>query len=753
MKTSVNCDFNGTKVTHTSRIINIKLCGSPKTTHSKLPTLINDSSYVFIVEIEVNEANFNFDAYHEQFSTIFEGNLKRSIIINYYNKHDDKESIKFIGESKKSTQLLSNKFIDSSRNHSEMMRDALRNDCTLCIRLTQLLSHDANNDFQFFEHEIAEMKCDFDCFRALLDLPYNFDFTDSYNDAYDVLHSAHMKNMKLSWSDAEYINENFTIDDFLHDKDLRSKCGGLTALAWSQKKFQIFYFLIRADCAFSQNFIDDRTNSFDYPSDVSYVRKLEKYIKEIEKFHKNIRNGNFQKVQNFLSFHQNLTFARDVNNESALKVALDSKNFKIFTYIKSIGMFFGDLKEFGHYYAIKNQLGVNKKKQIRQLNRRFIKPARSDVIEKLIDRSFVFYDPKVLNIEQINAELRRIYADLNEYISEVLTIASASSHLEIIFDFDNSQLGEIDPDMYNNVGAAYSFHDYLMISGLDFISDDEKKRDFALGTLAHELFHHATYQVYGNTFSPYVQSDRKRIKEFENIFESTRLLKDEDKLIKTAYDSDPYEEYNHGELIARVPDILLTNRHNLSYISEAKRKFKELFYFYEDKVLKDFRKILPIIIAREKVREFNEWFNVLSELSDIIEEDENKNNGGSSGGDEWKILKNITDRASILFTDTLTEGLLRIYREVIKENVLAVYVKSSFGNHGNFKKVMFKIDAIHPSVTIIIECDDMSALKKFNDILERTNFEKIIAVAYGLDLRTFESLGIDWAEYDLVEIK
>ncbi|KAG5675790.1 hypothetical protein PVAND_005664 [Polypedilum vanderplanki] len=737
-KETIDCDSKDIKITQNTRIINLSSCGSYEMSQLNLFKLINDSLYAFIILIEINEADYDFGTYQQLFSNLLEVDASKSLLIVFYNKYNENEEIQVIGES----QELVNDLIVSSDNCLKLIKDAMNENCSVCLRLMQLINN--FSDFELTAYDIENLKCNSECFRAFLNLPYNFNFNGIYIDVYEALHSSHIKYMKASREDAQEINGNFTSDDFLYDKVNITKCDILTSIAWKLKRFNIFEFLIRADCAYPQNFIDERSNSFDYPSDKKFVKKVENHIAKIEKFHKDVKTGNLKGVQTFVNAHSELLFARTTDNKSALKAAFDSDNLKIFSYLRSTGMYFGSFTEIADYYTTKSQFKNSKKKLIRQYNRMFIKPARIDIIEKLIDRSLVHYDAKVYTNVRIISELRRIFTDLNEFISEALVIAAASNQLEIIFDFDNSDLDEFDPIMDGAYGAAYSFHDYLIISGLDLIGSDEEKRNFALGTLAHELFHHVTHQIYGNSFSPYEQNDIKRKKKFEKIFEATRLIKNEDSLIKTVFRSDSIEEHNHGELIARIPDILLTNRHNLTYINECKRKFKELFNYYENEVLKDLREFIPIINTREKVNEYNEWFNVLGEIQDDDEDEKNSSEKGSNEDDDSddheSFLNSIKNRTNVVFSYYPKRKIKKISQEANKLKFLAIFVKSSFGNHKNFKKVMFKIDTLDPSILLIIDCDDLKGMENFDQILDRTSFEKIVVVVDNKHYRKFKNL-------------
>lgn len=123
--------------------------------------------------------------------------------------------------------------------------------------------------------------------------------------------------------------------------------------------------------------------------------------------------------------------------------------------------------------------------------------------------------------------------------------------------------------------------------------------------------------IYNNEENPYRADDEETLEIFEEVTLKCEEKKKEENIIKNAFlydDEDEDGKVYHTELIARVPDIVMSYQHNLSHVRRVKRTFHELFDFYEQKVLPDIKEMIPKMEVKEAVREFNEWFNVLGEM-------------------------------------------------------------------------------------------------------------------------------------------
>jgi Ca2+-binding EF-hand superfamily protein len=125
------------------------------------------------------------------------------------------------------------------------------------------------------------------------------------------------------------------------------------------------------------------------------------------------------------------------------------------------------------------------------------------------------------------------------------------------------------------------------------------------------------FLIYNNDANPYLKDDESTIEWFGNVTEKCEKKKDQESSIENAFgyeDSESDGKVYHTELIARVPDIILTYKHNSTHLENVKKIFFELFDFYEQKIVPDMRKTIPDMEITETVREFNQWFDVTQDI-------------------------------------------------------------------------------------------------------------------------------------------
>ncbi|CAG9797543.1 unnamed protein product [Chironomus riparius] len=785
-KNSAYCSSNdikfSTKYKKTFQLVELQSCdNSLDVITTKLPKILNDSPNCFIVVIRSNVTDKNFET---RLVDILEEEATRPIIVDFYRKTERTEKLYVIDKSKTRTKTNNsleyaknfiNKVIgydynvgstEFSEGRSDIIKDAMTNGCSLCISFAQLIDYRFTWYLKIHDDEIDALNCDTDCFRALLKFPYDFNFNSSYKDVYELFYSYYIDLLRDTSMSATSINKkNYTVKDFLEETEVRLDMDGLAGLAWNEEEYQVFEFLIRADLPFPDKFIHDRENELSYGiSKNKYVKSLENYIQELESFHRHIQKGNFRKVKIFLSSNPHLVFGRNIDNKSALKAAFDSNQMEVFSYLKSQGMSFSNFKEVGEYSKVKNKYKDNKRKQLRQFNRKFLTPAiETELITKVMQKSSFTYDHHVHDEKEIKYTIRRSYEKIQSTAREILEIVAASNELQINFDFTNSDLVEFDPYINDAYGAAYNYYDFVIIAAKDLLSKDVDKKNYALGTISHELMHYTMHQIYQNNINPYDNKDYERRKIIRDIYRKYEDIKDEDNLISTAYKEEENES-NYGELIARVPDILFTYRDNKTRLEEVKRTFKDLFKFYDQYVLADMREFIPTMHIREKVRELNSWLDLVADIEsyeventkeeetetdddeNADEDDENKIDSKkdekveSEENEEEEELPEISEiqeyldedsqqRLKVFTSENPKLILQKLYYKLRKSKTIAIYVASSFAYYGNFEQVMYKIDTIHPSVPLIINCDRVKKLKKFVQMLQKTTFRKVVAIA------------------------
>lgn len=698
--------------------------------NSNFEKVINNSSWIFIISLEGNLAQF------EEFVRIenVSNHIHRQLLFNIYNETDEreinfvmmKESFHLI-ENLTEYDVLQNFTIDGFLSHlmqpqdklkdkkfenlSNLIMHSINNLCTVCIRFAQLIDKRYVQYWKLYEGQIDEpITCDKNCFQSILNVPFTFEFGKVSNEIFLFFQENYINQLTKAKFEALNIGHKSSVDKFLNKSEARMNLEGLSALAWSQKEHKVFEFLIRAECPYPKNYQNDH-------DDVTH--ELSIYEEEMNEFHKNIREGNFDKVEKFCESHNNLTFARNLNNTSAMQVAFESEQFKIFSYLRSRGMMLSNLNEMAEHYSQRYNMSMAKKKKIRHYNIKNVTPVYEiNLIDRLMQQSSIVFNPRKLNVENLKTELRRAFEDLNEQINDLLTIVASNDNYEMVFDFDNRVIDDIDPKQINNLGGA--FRSYALIAAADLLNNDKYERDFVLGTIAHEVAHIAMNFLYDNEMKPYSMGDNESITNMIQITDDCRKTKYASSLMITAFNGD--ESNLHPELIARVPDMLVTYRNKISKFNRRSRIYKSLFDYYNKKVAKDIKTVQKTMSARMKVMEINKWFGVVQELRRLDE----------------TFLTNYSDeeiaieagvKIHVFITNHVNSMLRKIYEKAMREFEVAIFMRLSYTTHQNFKSALYEIDRVKTDVLLVIYCDNFfHKLKDFQERFEMSSLERIIFV-------------------------
>jgi len=574
---------------------------------TKLPAMLSDLETCLMIVIRGNTTDKVMET---TLIDILEEQATHPIILDFYNEIMKSENSYIIDNRKtKADNIHALDYVKNflgdfyENTENENLKDVINNSCSLCIHFAQLF----DIYFHIQEDQIDDFKYDADCFKALLDLPHSFVFNNSYDNVYELFHGFTINLMaKVYWKGAN-LEGNKTLETMYSSIEGRVNFDGFTALALTNREYQVFEFLIRADFEFPKNFLQDRRNN------LSSNENVEDYIQKLNDFHKSILNGDVKKVKQFLSNNAHLTFARNLDNNSALKAAFDSNQMEVFSYLKSQGMNFASLQEYAEYCKAKKEFNDKKKVQLRQFNLKFLESAvELDVVIKMMQKSSFVYNHHLMDIKTVREAIKEVYEYIQTIVPELLHIAAASNELRVVFDFVNSDLSEFDPSSKNSLGNANSELDLIMLGAKFLLSEVETTRIFLLGTLSHELMHYVMIQVYENGLNPYGIRDFERKRIFEEIFNKYKEINHNSAIISSAYENYD-DEYKHCELIARVLLILITY-HNQTKLEEIKETYKDLFMFFDQYVLADMREYIPTMHTREKVRELNGWLDLVAEI-------------------------------------------------------------------------------------------------------------------------------------------
>lgn len=146
---------------------------------------------------------------------------------------------------------------------------------------------------------------------------------------------------------------------------------------------------------------------------------------------------------------------------------------------------------------------------------------------------------------------------------------------------------KLNPVSYTSSGLTNEKEHRVYIGAKDILNP--KDRDMALGILIHEVMHYVMYIMYHNDAKPYTRWDdmiRKYFEMIEDVYK-TRDGHREQWMQKVFQKYEP--EQHQSELIARAVDLPILYRTNVTGMEGVRRAYKDLFEFYEYKILPELK--------------------------------------------------------------------------------------------------------------------------------------------------------------------
>jgi hypothetical protein len=144
-------------------------------------------------------------------------------------------------------------------------------------------------------------------------------------------------------------------------------------------------------------------------------------------------------------------------------------------------------------------LTEDEKTKITAENRKHFKKFQESTINFLMSRTRL--DPKTSSKhhEKYYKIIEKMFQDIHQldYIQPILKVVENSFDLEIVFDFNNPRVAELDANCSKNDRGITNI---LTGSILVAASNYEEELDEIRGTLAHELTHYAMEMIYGMKF-------------------------------------------------------------------------------------------------------------------------------------------------------------------------------------------------------------------------------------------------------------
>lgn len=462
---------------------------------------------------------------------------------------------------------------------------------------------------------------------------------------------------------------------------------------------------------------------------------------DYESFYGDIEFRSLDKVKRFVENHpydKNFYYR---NNESAAAMALKCKSIDVYNYLVSKGICLSpeeNMDELVHH------LSDEMKIRLSEIHRQYFKDPNLKHLTILNSKSKLSHETSTSERKECLEMISNAFEDLNSFkwIEPTLKIVSTCPDLSIAFDFNRDSVAHMDPMKQRSVsGTTYPGIARILIGASGLKS--QKLRCAVLGTLIHELTHYAMKMVYDNGCKPYKIGNEFKQQEYEVIVDECEMSKDSENLIKQVF---TYPQHKwEAELIVRVPQLLALYKDDEDSFFEVSGEFSELFDFYEQSVLADFKLAVPLLEARHGLKEVNELCGTLLKLisSEISLKPEALN-----------FNLNANERVLKISSNCIKLTMRAIYQQLRTESNFDssfIFTKlKTLKNQKIFDLVMNSFKKHQP--TLIIECEDCDDFdviaQQFRD--HKMKEKMIFVTNRTLNFQAFEVLEIastcDWSQ-------
>lgn len=174
-------------------------------------------------------------------------------------------------------------------------------------------------------------------------------------------------------------------------------------------------------------------------------KRLRKIAIDRVTFSSAIKKENFKKIDGFIDKNLSLKYAFNIDNDTALTQAIESKKFGVFYYLQSLGF------EGGDYCKTLNNLEEKDRKKAEQ---QAAKQRKSNVNKALVNvhKSILLLATRsLIHNRKIKREQEAEYRqkimswlkDIHNIAPEMLEVAASCENLKIIFDFESSTVSFI----------------------------------------------------------------------------------------------------------------------------------------------------------------------------------------------------------------------------------------------------------------------------------------------------------------------
>jgi len=459
-------------------------------------------------------------------------------------------------------------------------------------------------------------------------------------------------------------------------------------LAWDEKRYENVRVLLEADSPFPDKF---------ELSDKEKGENTEALLKQVEyrrRFHQDIEDGSETDVKAFIKIHPRLKRAYNPSNQSALMTALKEGQYEIYAMLQSEGFCAGINEEPS---LVIEGLAIGGRERLRLAKLKYFGKQNDSHIIYLLSKSR-------LGIGQQNEQnfdiIRELYKQLDNIpeISTILKVLEFSALTEIIFDFDNESIVDLDPTKSSETkGSCYSREGRIYIGAKD--------QSILRGNLAHELTHFAMKVCYDNECKPYGALDKTKKCEFRNIVAEYSGRIRIHGIIERAFRL--YEEFKwHSELIVRVPHLLAHYEKEEKGKQILKDQVPKLLNFYTEITQEDLKRFIENP-SRIKARQQIQYLNNLLGKMDEIEKSKILLN------DVWLFNDDIIDGQNIWILSSPLPKLstLNLYQVLRRKQPSLSDIKSDyifisaehFKNQEKANAIYEAFESVtHP--TLIIDC-------------------------------------------------
>lgn len=320
------------------------------------------------------------------------------------------------------------------------------------------------------------------------------------------------------------------------------------------------------------------------------------FYKPTEDLHEAIRSKDHKKVEELLrSNKDNLSYFFSLSNESAVKVAIDSRAFDIYETLLIHGVLYAphDISN-----KIFQRLKYRYQQIIRDIHTKHSKSHPDNYINILMTMSYLSHDGTsvVENLKYVEAAYKHMSKNtLSDY---VLRTVAAAGGIEFIYDFNRDAVDIADPTNSPYTEGVFYPSGKIYI-GAKLLLDEETFLE-AVGVIAHEMTHCAVNLVYENQARPYLATDHQRMQEFEEINVKCKALKEQEDIVDIVYECyDP--GMHHAELVVRVTHMLMLYSKQPEVLAQKMEIFKELFDYVQQYVLEDMKNAIPVLKRKARL--------------------------------------------------------------------------------------------------------------------------------------------------------